>query len=187
MNPDEEVRDVLDDCSSGMDQAIDNFQRELNKVRTGRANLAVLDGVRVDYYGTATPLNQVSAMTVADPRLITIKPWEKSLLPLIEKSIVVAELGLTPNSDGEIIRLPIPPLTGERRKEIVRSVKKSAEDAKIAIRTVRRDANELLKAIESLPEDDLKRSLKSVQEVTDDRVEKVDSLTGKKEKEILEI
>jgi ribosome recycling factor len=187
MNPEEEVHDVLEDCASGMEQAIDNLQRELNKVRTGRANLAVLDGIHVDYYGTATPLNQVSALTVADPRLITVKPWDKSLVPVIEKSILAAELGLTPNSDGEIIRLPIPPLTGERRKEIVRGVKKYGEDAKIAIRNVRRDANELLKSIESLPEDDLKRSLKSVQDLTDGRVEKVDSSIGKKEKELLEI
>jgi ribosome recycling factor len=187
MNPEEEARDVLEDCASGMDQSIENLQREMNRVRTGRANLAVLDGVRVDYYGTATPLNQVCALTVADPRLITIKPWDKSLVPLIEKSILVAELGLTPSSDGEIIRLPIPPLTGERRKEIVRGVKKSGEDAKIAIRTVRRDANELLKSIDSLPEDDLKRSLKSVQELTDGRVEKIDTNIGRKEKELLEI
>ena len=187
MTPDEEVREVLDDCNSGMDQALENLNRELNKVRTGRANLAVLDGVRVDYYGTSTPLNQVAALTVADPRLITIKPWDKSLVPIIEKSILVAELGLTPNSDGELIRLPIPPLTGERRKEIVRGVKKSGEDAKIAIRNVRRDANDLLKSVESLPEDDLKRSLKNVQDSTDTRVEKIDEIIGSKEKEILEI
>jgi len=187
MPPADDVREILDDCSSGMDQAISNFQRDLNKVRTGRANLSVLDNVRVDYYGTATPLNQVAALTVADPRLITVKPWDKNLIGDIEKSVLAADIGLTPNNDGELIRLPIPPLTGERRKEIVRNVKKNGEDSKISIRNVRRDSNELLKSVESLPEDDLKRSLKSVQDLTDNYVAKIDEMVEAKEKEILEI
>jgi len=187
MPPADDVRDILDDCSSGMEQIIANFQRELGKVRTGRANLTALDSVRVDYYGTATPLNQVAALTVADPRLITVKPWDKSLIPAIEKSILAGDIGLTPNSDGELIRLPIPPLTGERRKEIVRGVKKTGEDSKISIRNARRDANELLKTVDALPEDDLKKSLRSVQDLTDKFVAKIDEIISAKEKEILEI
>src|SRR5678815_6169204 len=118
------INDIIKSLQGDLDKGIEAFRRELGKVRTGRANLAVLDGVRVDYYGTPTPINQVASMNVPDPRLITIKPWEKSLIPEIEKAIRSAQLGLNPSSDGEIVRLPMPPLTEERRKELVKLVKK---------------------------------------------------------------
>ena len=183
----EEVREILDDCDESMSKAIEAFKRELSRIRTGRANLSILDGVRVEYYGSMTPLNQVAALTVADPRLITVKPWDKSLLSLIEKSILAAQTGLTPSNDGEIIRLPIPPLTGERRKELVKQVKKSAEDAKVRVRNVRRDANDMLKAVDALPEDDLHRSKDLVQTKTDKFVSEIDEIAAGKEKEILEV
>ena len=184
------VNDVLQDMEGGLTKAIDALKRELAKVRTGRANLAILDGVRVDYYGTPTPLNQVASCNVADARLITIKPWERSLIPEIEKSIRAAQLGLNPQSDGELVRLPMPALTQERRQELVKLVKKMAEEAKVALRGARRDANEMLK--ESLKEgtiteDDERKGLKSVQDTTDKAVTKADEITSKKESEILEV
>src|SRR6186997_2929274 len=130
-----------------MKRAIDAFQRDLSRVRTGRANLSILDGVRVDYYGTPTPLNQVASLNVADARLITVKPWERSLIPEIEKSIRAAQLGLNPQSDGELVRLPMPALTQERRQELVKVVKKMAEECKVALRASRREANEMLKEL----------------------------------------
>jgi len=183
----EDVREVLTDCDQSMVKSLDAFRRELTRIRTGRANLAILDGVRVEYYGSLTPLNQVAALTVADPRLITVKPWDKSLVSLIEKAIMISDIGLTPGSDGELIRLPIPPLTGERRKELVKQVRRIAEEAKIAVRNCRRDANDLLKSVESLPEDDLARGRKSVQDKTDDFVKQIDDIADVKEKEILEV
>jgi ribosome recycling factor len=164
------VNDVIKDLQGSLDKGIDTFKRDLGKVRTGRASLAILDGVRVDYYGTATPLNQVASLNVADARLITIKPWEKSLIPEIEKSIRTAQLGLNPSSDGELVRLPMPPLTEERRKELVKVVKKMAEEAKVHLRAGRRDANEMLKELlkdKGITEDEEKQGLKRVQDTTD--------------------
>ncbi len=184
------VNDVIKELQGNVDKAIDAFKRELSKVRTGRANLAVLDGVRVDYYGTMTPLNQVASVNVADARLITIKPWEKSLIPEIEKSVRAAQLGLNPSSDGEIVRLPIPALTEERRKDLVKVVKKMAEDAKVALRGARRDANEMLKSFlkdKDITEDDEKVGLKKVQDGTDGGIAKVDEIVAKKEHEIMEV
>lgn len=183
----EEVQEILADCEDSMDKVIEAFKRELSRVRTGRANLSILDGVKLEYYGSMTPLNQVAGLTVADPRLITVKPWDKGLLPAIEKAILIGDVGLTPSNDGEIIRLPIPPLTGERRKDLVKQVKKSGEDAKIRIRNARRDANDLLKDVEALPEDELHRSRDSVQALTDKYVASIDSIAANKEKEILEV
>jgi len=159
-------------------------------VRTGRANVAILDGLRVDYYGTPTPLNQVASVNAPDPRLITIKPWERSLIPEIEKVIRSSQLGLNPSSDGEIVRLPMPPLTEERRRDLVKMVKKMAEESKVGLRNARRDANEMLKEFlkdKDITEDEEKAGLKKVQEATDAAVTKVDDLVAKKEKEIMEI
>jgi ribosome recycling factor len=184
------VNDVVKDLQGNLDKGIDAFKRELAKVRTGRANLAILDGVRVDYYGTATPLNQVASLNVADPRLITIKPWERSLIPEIEKAIRNAQLGLNPGSDGEIVRVPMPALTQERRQELVKVVKKMAEEAKVALRGSRRESNEMLKDLlkeGTITEDDERTGLKKVQETTDKAVAKVDEILGKKESEILEV
>jgi ribosome recycling factor len=184
------VSDVMKDLQGSLEKGIEVFRKELTKVRTGRANLAILDGVKVDYYGTATPLNQVASLNVPDARLITIKPWEKTLIPEIEKSIRAAQLGLNPNSDGEIVRVPMPPLTEERRKELVKVVKKMSEEAKVAQRGHRRDANEMLKDFlkdKTITEDEEKAGLKKVQEATDAAITKIDEISAKKEAEIMEV
>ena len=179
--------EILEEATDSMDKAFEVFGRELTKLRTGRANLQMLDGIRVEYYGTPTPLNQVAALNVPDPRLITIKPWDKSLLTQVEKSIVGSNLGLTPNNDGEIIRLPIPPLTGERRTDLVKQLKRMTEDARVVCRTVRRDANSLIKDVDGVSEDDQHRALKDVQDVTDAAIARVDAESAKKEEEIMEV
>lgn len=185
------VNDVINDLQGNFDKAIEAFKRDLGKVRTGRANVAMLDGVRVEYYGTPTPLNQVATLNVPDPRLITIKPWEKSLIPFIEKAIKAqSDLGLNPVSDGDQVRLPIPPLTQDRRKDLVKAIKKLAEEAKVALRTARREANESLKeftASGDIAEDDERKGLKTVQDLTDKFTAQVDDIAGKKEKEIMEV
>ncbi|MBC8132083.1 MAG: ribosome recycling factor [Deltaproteobacteria bacterium] len=184
------LNDVIKELQANLDKGIEAFKRDLSKVRTGRANLAILDGVRVDYYGTPTPLNQIASLNVADPRLITIKPWERSLIPEIEKAIRSGQLGLNPNSDGELVRLPMPALTQERRQELVKVVKKMAEEGKVALRAARRDANEMLKGLlkdGGITEDDERNGLKKVQETTDKAVTKVDEILAKKEGEILEV
>ena len=171
------IAEVKSDASAAMAKALDAFKRDLGKVRTGRASLSLLDDIKVDYYGTPTPLNQVGTLAVPEPRLITIQPWEKNLIPEIEKAILKSDLGLNPNSDGQLIRLAFPPLTEERRKEMVKQVKRMGEDAKIAVRNARRDANDTLKKLEKdkdISEDDLKRGEKDVQDVTDDFVSRVD-------------
>lgn len=184
------VKDILDDAKVSMNKALDALRRELAKVRTGRANLSILDGVRVDYYGTPTPLNQIATLAVPDPRLITVKPWERKLLSAIEKAINQSEIGLNPTNDGELIRLPIPPLTQERRKELVKSTKKYGEEAKIAIRNARRDANELLKGAEKdkeITEDESKRGSEEVQKLTDSFSAETDKILAAKEKEIMDL
>jgi len=183
------VNDVLTDLKSNMDGTIDSLKRELAKRRTGRANVAILDGIRVDYYGTKSPLNQVASVQVPDPRLITIKPWEKSMVSVIEKALQQSNIGLTPSSDGELIRIPIPPLTEQRRKDLVKDIKRVGEESKVALRNQRRDANEMLKEFEKdreISEDELRKGLEKVQEVTDDFVKTVDDLVGAKEEEIME-
>ena len=185
------VDDVLKDLQANLDKAVDALKRDLAKVRTGRANLALLDGIKVEYYGTMTPLNQVAALNVPDPRLITIKPWEKSMCGEIEKSIRQrAELGLNPSSDGELVRVPIPPLTQERRKDLVKHIKKIGEEAKVAMRNHRREANEMLKEFEKdgdITEDDCTKGLKRVQEQTDKGIARVDETLTKKEAEVMEV
>lgn len=184
------VEDVLSETESGMTKAIEAFQRELSKVRTGRANLGLLDGVKIDYYGTMTPLNQVASLNVADARLITVKPWEKNMIPVIEKAIRTSDLGLNPVADSELIRLPIPALTQERRKELVKLIKKMTEDARVAVRAARRDANDMLKGFQKdgeISEDDAKTGQKKVQELTDSFIAKVEDIGEKKEKELMEI
>jgi len=184
------LNDVLKDLQENLDKGLESLKRDLTKVRTGRANLGILDGVKVDYYGTPTPLNQVASLNVADARLITIKPWERSLIPEIEKSIRAAQLGLNPSSDGELVRLPMPALTQERRQELVKVVKKMGEEAKVALRGARREANDLLKDLlkeGTLTEDEERNGLKKVQEATDKSVAKVDEVLAKKEAEVLEV
>jgi ribosome recycling factor len=178
--------EIIQDTKDSLAKVKDSFRRELTRLRTGRANLALLDGIRVEYYGAMTPLNQVAALNIADPRLITVKPWDKSLLVAIEKSIVASNIGITPGNDGEIIRLPIPPLTGEVRKNLVKELKKKLEDARVAARNVRRDANQLVKEAE-LSEDDEERALKKIQKMLDDSVAELEHDADAKEKEIMEI
>jgi ribosome recycling factor len=184
------AKEVLSKARSSMDKAIDALKKDLTRVRTGRASVALLDDIRVDYYGTSTPLNQVGTLTVPEPRLIIIQPWERKLMAEIEKAILKSDLGLNPTSDGVVLRLAIPPLTEERRKEMVKLIKRMAEETKIALRNVRRDANEALKRLEKdkeISEDDLKRAEKDVQEITDQFVKKTDEVIAHKEKEIMEI
>ncbi|MGW8311665.1 MAG: ribosome recycling factor [Desulfuromonadales bacterium] len=184
------IADVKSKTRAVMVKALESFKRDLTRVRTGRASLALLDDIRVDYYGTPTPLNQVGALAVPEPRLITIQPWEKNLIGEIEKAILKSDLGLNPSSDGQIIRLVFPPLTEERRKEMVKQVKRMGEDAKVAVRNARREANDALKKLEkekNISEDEWKRGEKEIQEVTDDFVARVDQVTADKEKDLMEI
>lgn len=184
------VNDVLSELDGSIAKALDALKRELSKVRTGRANLAILDGVRIDYYGQSTPLNQVASLAVADARLITIKPWEKKLCVDIERAVREANLGLNPGSDGELVRLPIPALTAERRKELTKVVKRIGEDGKVAIRGARRDTKEMLEQLAKdgdISDDDSAVGLKKMQTKVDDAIAKVDEIIGKKEAEILEV
>jgi len=173
-----------------MEKTLSSLKGELGKVRTGRASLALFDQIRVDYYGTPTPLQQVATMSVPEPRLITIQPWDTTIISDIEKAILKSELGLTPINDGKIIRINIPRLTEERRKELVKVVKKMAEGTKVALRNVRREANENLKGLEKnkkISQDQLRQWMDKVQTSTDKYIAKVDEVLTAKEKEILEI
>ncbi len=184
------IDDILSDAEEGMTKAIERFKSELAKVRTGRANLSLLDNIKIDYYGTPTPLNQVASLNVADARLITIKPWEKPMLAAIEKAIRSSDLGLNPVTDSELVRLPIPPLTQERRKDLAKVIKKMTEDARVAVRSGRRDANDMIKDAEKekeISEDESKAGQKRIQEVTDKYVAVVDDIGSNKEAEILEV
>ena len=182
--------DVLDDLRKRIAKTIDDLRRELAKVRTGRANPALLEGVRVDYYGTMSPLQNVANVTVADPRLIVVKPWEKSMIPVIEKAINAAGLGVNAMSDAELVRVPIPPLTEERRREFVKVVKHKGEEHKIAIRNERRDAKEMIEeAVKEgdLTEDDGKKALEKVQVEVDTGVKRVDETIAAKEKDLMQV
>lgn len=183
------VNEVIEDLRNSMKESIESLKRDLAKRRTGRANVALLDGIKVDYYGTPSPLNQVASLQVPDPRLIVIKPWEKSMVHPIEKAIQLSPISLNPSSDGEVIRIPIPPLTGERRKELIKDVKRVGEESKVVLRNHRRDSNEMLKMMQKdkdISEDEMHHGLEKVQEVTDEFVKKIDTLLAEKEKEILE-
>ena len=182
--------DVLKDLKGRIDKTLEDLRRDLTKIRTGRASTSMVEGVKVNYYGTPTPLAQVANLAVPEARMITIKPWEKSLIKEIEKAINEANLGLTPMNDGEMIRLPIPALTEERRKDIAKQVKVKGEEHKVAIRNLRRDANERLKELlkdKDITEDDNKRTSEKVQKETDGGVSSVDGIVAKKEKEVLEV
>lgn len=182
--------DVLELANDGMSEAVERLRKSLTKVRTGRANPAMLDGVRVDNYGSMVPLNQVSTVSVGDARLLIVKPWDRNMVGPIEKAINAQNLGLNPQSDGVVIRLAIPPLTEERRKGLVKQVKEFAEESKVAIRGTRRESNEELKELEKkgkISEDDLKKALEKVQEVHDKFIAQVDEITKKKEAEVMEV
>jgi len=180
------LEEIYADTKSSLQKAHEAFKRDLTKIRTGRANLALIDGIKVDYYGAPTPLNQVAALNIADPRLITVKPWDKTLLTAVEKALVAANIGITPSNDGELVRLPIPPLTGEVRKNLVKELKKKSEDARIVVRNVRRDSNELVKEAK-VGEDEETRALKAIQKFIDEAIAKIDADAATKEKEIMEV
>ena len=178
------------EAASRMEKTLSSLKTDLNKIRTGRASLALFDDIRVDYYGTPTPLNQMATLSVPEPRLITLQPWDTSAIGEIEKAILKSELGVTPASDGKMIRINIPRLTEERRKELVKVVRKMAEGTKVAIRNIRREANDQLKGLEKnkkISQDELHQWMDKVQKSTDQLIEKVDGVLAAKEKEILEI
>jgi ribosome recycling factor len=184
------IDELLEETKERMGKSEKAFEKEISKVRTGRASQAILDGVKVDYYGTQTPLPQMATVSIPESRLITVKPWDVSVINQVEKAIFKANLGLTPSNDGKLIRISIPPLTEERRKEIARSVSKICEDYKVAIRNIRRDANEMLKEFQKegdISEDDSFKAQKLVQENTDAAIKKLDKIFVRKEKEILEV
>ncbi len=181
---------IIKDAKNRMDKTLETLRSELAKVRTGKATTALLDGIKVDYYGNMTPINQVGNLTVLDAHTLSITPWDKSMVPVIEKAILEANLGFNPVSDGTNIKIPVPPLTEERRKDFVKIVKKFGEDAKIAIRNVRRDANEHLKKEQKdkkMSEDELKIAEDEVQKLTDQHIKMIDDLLKHKEKEIMEV
>ncbi len=184
------TEDVLKNADKRMDASVDDARSKLATVRTGRASLTILDGVRVDYYGTPTPLNQVAKLSVPEPTLIVAQPFDASILQGIERAIHQADLGLNPSNDGKLIRIPIPPLTEERRKQLVKKVKALGEDAKQAVRQIRRDANDEIKNLQKdgdVSEDDAKRALDEVQKRTDAHVASIDDLCKRKESELMEV
>jgi ribosome recycling factor len=184
------VKEVEASTRTRMEKALSDMQHEMATIRTGRATLSILDNIRVDYYGTPTPLNQVANLHVPEPNLITIQPWDVSQIGLIEKVIRTSDLGLNPANDGKIIRLPIPPLTEERRKELVKKLHGVAEHHRVAVRNVRRDGNEAVKKLfkdKKITEDDDKKAHDEIQKLTDTYMDKIDTASRTKEKDILEI
>jgi ribosome recycling factor len=184
------TKQLIADAKQRMDTSFETVRRELSTMRTGRASLAMLDGIKVDYYGTPTPLNQVGNIAVPDPTLLTIQPWDPSTIPVIEKAIRGAGLDLNPQNDGKLIRIPVPSLTEERRKGLVKHAHQHAEEGRIAIRNVRRDANDHLKKLlkdHKVSEDDEKHAVAEVQKLTDQHIEKINEILKKKEAEIMEV
>lgn len=183
------VDDIYNDLRDRMDKTVQALVKSFTKIRTGRATPALLDGLSADYYGTPTPLSQMAAITAPEPRLLMIQPWDTQAIGEIEKAVLKSELGLTPQNDGKVIRISIPTLTQERRKDLSKLVKKNAEEAKVALRNIRRDANELLKDLKKekeISEDDQKKAEGEVQKITDDFVKQADAAAMTKDKEIME-
>ena len=183
------IESVYRDSKDNMGKVIEALKKELKRVRTGRASLSLLDGIKVDYYGTLTPLSQMATLAVPESRQITIQPWDTTVIKEIEKAVLKSDLGLTPSSDGKIIRIAIPPLTEQRRKELVKVVHKISEEYKVSVRNLRRDANELIKDIKKdgkISEDDAFKSQEKIQKITDEHINLVDECYKEKEKEILE-
>lgn len=183
------IDELHQDTQERMDKTLAALRHELNRVRTGRASLSLLDGIRVDYYGTATPLNQMASLSIPESRLIVIQPWDTSAIKDIEKALLKSDLGLTPSSDGKVVRIAIPPLTEERRKQLVKVVYKIGEDHKVAVRNIRRDGNEMLKAFKKdgeISEDEAFKAQEEIQKITDTFIGRIDDTVRLKEKEILE-
>jgi ribosome recycling factor len=184
------INDIIKNAEMHMTKAVENLQNELSKLRTGRAHPSILEGVMVDYYGSASVLKNVANVTVSDTRTLTVAPWDKNMVKPIEKAILNADLGLNPVSDGHILRVPLPPLTEERRKDLVKVVKSTAEHARVTVRNMRREANEKLKALlkqKSISEDDERKAQESIQKLTDKFVAKIDELASIKEKDLLTV
>jgi ribosome recycling factor len=182
--------ELHNEMKSSMDKSLEALGRDLRRIRTGRASLALLDGIMVDYYGSPTPINQLATLSIPEPRQIVIQPWDSHAVPDIEKAILKSELGLNPMNDGKLIRIVLPPLTEERRRELVKVVKRMAEDFKVQIRNHRRDANEMLKEMKSekeISEDQMRKAQERVQKTTDEYIAKVDAVAKEKEQEIMEI
>ena len=182
------INELFSSTKERMNKVIDHYSSEISVIRTGRATTSMLDSIKIDYYGSATPLNNISNISSPSPDLIIIQPFDPSSLEMIEKSIAISDLGMNPNNDGNLIRLNVPPLTEERRNELVKLVHKYIEDAKISIRNIRRDANESFKKIEKdgeLSEDNLKRALENIQELTNEYISKLEKIQEVKEKDIL--
>ena len=187
---DDDAALIHEEARSAMEKSLRSLRVELQKIRTGRASTALLDGIQIDYYGTSTPINQLANLGTPDPRLIVISPYDKGAIGAIEKAILTSDLGLTPSNDGKVVRIPIPPLTEERRKELVKRVHRLAEDHKVGVREGRRDALAMLKSLESegtVPADDRRREEKRIQGLTDDYIKKIDDMTQQKEEEVLQI
>ncbi len=185
-----DAKSHIADAKQRMHASLETIRRELAAMRTGRASLAMLDGVKVDYYGTPTPLNQVGNLAVPDPTLITIQPWDATLLPAIEKAIRLSDLDLNPQNDGKIIRVPVPSLTEERRKNLVKHAHKHAEEGRVAVRNVRRDANEHLKKLlkdHKISEDEEKQAIAEVQKLTDQHIDEIGEILKKKEVEVMAV
>ena len=183
------IESIYDETRESMGKSIASLKKELNRLRTGRASLSILEGIKVDYYGTLTPLNQMATLAVPESRLITIQPWDVSVIKDIEKALLKSDLGLTPSNDGKIIRITIPPLTEERRKELVKVVHKMCEDHKVSVRNIRRDSNDLLKSMVKdgeISEDDGFKSQDKIQKITDEQIKLIGECYKEKEKEILE-
>jgi len=184
------LNDIYADAQDRMQKALDNLDRDYKRLRTGRASISLVDGIKLDYYGTSTPLSQLATLTIPEPRTIMIQVWDTSIVGDVEKAILKSELGLTPMNDGKIIRINIPPLTAERRKDLAKLTKKMAEETKVAVRNIRRDLNEMIKDLKKekeISEDDQFRAQEEIQNITDDYIKKIDAVFGVKEKEILEI
>ena len=184
------VEDIKNDAGARMAKSVEALRNELGKLRTGRAHASLLDHVTVSYYGSDVPLNQVASITVSDPRTLAVSPWEKKIIPDVEKAIVTSDLGLNPVTSGDVIRVPLPPLTEERRREMTRIVRQEAEQARVAVRNIRRDANQHLKALikdEHLPKDAEKRAEADVQKLTDRHIAEIDSVLEEKEHDLMEI
>ena len=184
------VEDIKKDAGARMAKSVEALRNELGKLRTGRAHASLLDHVTVSYYGSDVPLNQVASITVSDPRTLAVSPWEKKIIPDVEKAIVTSDLGLNPVTSGDVVRVPLPALTEERRREMTRIVRQEAEQARVAVRNIRRDANQHLKALikdEHLPEDAEKRAETDIQKLTDRYVAEIDSVLEEKEQDLMEI
>jgi ribosome recycling factor len=184
------TKDALSQAKIRMEKAVEDFRKDLASVRTGRANVALLDHIRVDYHGTPMPINQLGNLTIPDPMMIVISPWDPGAVPLVDKAIRTSDLGLNPANDGKVIRVPIPPLTEERRKELVKHIHKVLENHRTAVRNIRRDIKEAIEKLEKekkISEDDKKRSLDELEKVTHSETKKIEDLSAAKEKEVMEI